>query len=165
MHCEHKIDSETFMNAPLGFKFRLIHEGFEQIATQELQRLNITYPQMMVLVYLSHNRDHHVTQKELAQALNVSRPTVCGILQRMTDKGLLRQEPDPQNRRCRNVIMEPEGERILRVHQEDKMQTDAFLTRGMTQEEKKSLTLLLTRVRENLAYAADRQRERRPEKC
>lgn len=168
MHCRCDTDNEKFYKAPLGFKFRLIHEKFEQIVTQELQdlqQLNITYPQMMVLLVLDRSRDHRVTQKELAQELNVSRPTISGLLQRMSEKKLISQEPDPQNRRCRIISLLSEGEQILHTNHENKHQMEAFLTHGMTDAEKQELNHLLAKVYENLEQAVENQEERRLQEC
>lgn len=155
-----KESCRQFSEAPIGFQFRVIHEQFEAIMQQELKDSNVTYTQMSVLHYLDHHRDHSVTQKELAQGLHVSAPTASGVLRRMQDAGLIRQEVASTNRRYRYIVLDTAGQKVLDSQHSIKQEKDRMLVRDFSPEEQKELRTLLMKVHENLAAEIQR-RERK----
>ena len=143
-------DQERFDLAPLGFKFKSIHEQFEWMMRQELSNENLTYAQMNVLRYLARNEDHPVYQKELCRALHVTHPTMVGILQRMREKGLIEQSIDPDNHRRRIISLSPGSRALMDRHRGHRDEKDAMLVKGMTQDEIRLLQNLLRKVHNNL---------------
>ncbi len=59
--------------------------------------LDITIPQMKVLVHLYLGGEANMAR--LAGALDVKLPTITGLVDRLVERGLVRREEDPQDRR------------------------------------------------------------------
>lgn len=58
----------------------------------ESMELDLTGSQMRVLFFLHQQKNFECSQKELEDYLNVSHPTINGILKRMEEKGFLSTE-------------------------------------------------------------------------
>lgn len=135
---------------PIGFKFKLIHEGFVAMFNRELKEDDITFSQVMVISYLDEHQDKKVTQKDISEALHIKHPTTIGLLKRLEEKGMIKNVTDPDNRRCRNVTLSEKGLEFVDKRRERRKNTDYYLVNGMTEEEIESLRKLLDKVIDNM---------------
>lgn len=135
---------------PIGFKFKLIHEGFVAMFNRELKEDDITFSQVMVISYLDEHKDKKVTQKDISEALHIKHPTTIGLLKRLEEKGMIKNVTDPDNRRCRNVTLSEKGLEFVDKRRERRKNTDYYLVNGMTEEEIESLRKLLDKVIDNM---------------
>ena len=88
------------------------------------------------------------TQEELARYLNVNKSSVARQLAQLEEQGYIRREPDPDDRRSLLVYTTDKAdalqERIRRVLRD----WSAYLTADLTEEERETLSLLMSRVAE-----------------
>lgn len=110
--------------------------------------LGYTRVQWQALTHLSKNEGIH--QTGLAELLEVEPITLCRLVDRMEEGGLVERRPDPEDRRARRLYMtdrarEASGE--LRIHGAEMM--DA-VTAGFSGEELEQLRELLMRLRTNI---------------
>lgn len=108
--------------------------------------LDVTMPQMKVLMLLRENGALRVGV--LARHLNVSTPTITGIVDRLVRQELVRRQDDPSDRRVVLNVLTRQGEEMM-----DRLQHhgDAELTRvvgALTPEEQDDLTRLLKRLKD-----------------
>jgi MarR family multiple gene transcriptional regulator MgrA len=135
---------------PIGFKFRLIHESFAAIINRQLKDDDMTFSQLILISYVWENRDRKVTQKDISEALHIKHPTTIGLLKRLEEKEMLTVMVDPDNRKFRNIVLTPKGEKFVEFNRERRRYTDSYLTEGMTSEEVLILRKLLDRVIDNM---------------
>ena len=135
---------------PLGFKFKLIHEGFEKNFNDQLKDENLTFSQMSVLFYLIRNQDHKVSQKELCEALHSSHPTVIGLIDRLQEKDMVIRVVDEDNHKYKNILLTPKAVDILEKRKKHHEWMEDLLVKGMSKEEIKKLRQLLDKVYENM---------------
>ena len=88
--------------------------------------------------------------RDIEETFHLSHPTVSGLLSRLEQKGFLRLQPDPEDRRCKRIFLQEKGvqchERIgslIRDHEQR-------LVRGFTPQEREQFTSFLQRAIENL---------------
>ncbi|MDR6182090.1 MULTISPECIES: MarR family winged helix-turn-helix transcriptional regulator [Asaia] len=131
-----------------GHYLSRIGRGLTRIGDARLRALGLASAQLPVLSMLQNGERR--TQKELATLAKVEQPTMAQLLSRMERDGLVRREPDPEDRRSTLISLTelalerlPAGREVLR-------QGNADMTRGLTAEEKKTLVSLLRRVLENV---------------
>ena len=110
--------------------------------------LDVTMPQMKVLLLLRENGPLRVGI--LARHLNVSTPTITGIVDRLVRQELVSRQDDPTDRRVvLNVLTSRGVEMMERLHNRG----DVELTRAistLTRGEQVELTRLLRSVSEQL---------------
>jgi DNA-binding MarR family transcriptional regulator len=59
------------------------------------------------------------TQAALAQAIGADKTRIIGVLDDLTERGLIRRTPDPDDRRARLLAITPAGERLRDAVQAD----------------------------------------------
>ncbi|WP_406288661.1 MarR family winged helix-turn-helix transcriptional regulator [Embleya sp. NBC_00896] len=82
----------------------------------------------------------------LADRLVCDASNVTGIVDRLESRGLVRREPNPTDRRVKNVVATEEGHATIRRIREE-MQTTRDALDGLTLEERAGLYALLQRLR------------------
>ena len=152
MNCEEDLKNlfRDRAHEPTGFKFRLIHESFAAIINRQLKDDDMTFSQLILISYVWENRDKKVTQKDISEALHIKHPTTIGLLKRLEEKEMLTVIVDPDNRKFRNIVLTPKGEKYVKKNKERKRNTDSTLTEGMTEEEIAKLRELLDKVIDNM---------------
>lgn len=90
------------MDSHIGYLIKAINDKVKVHADADLKSHNLTLTQSRVLLYL---KDHsaHATQKEIEEYLDVSHPTVVGIVSRMEKNGFVVCWFDKNDRRNKNV--------------------------------------------------------------
>ena len=76
------------MNHGIGYQFKIIDEKIKVRADEDLKRHDLTLMQTRVLGFLAEVGGQ-ATQKEIEDDLEVSHPTVVGLVFRMEQKGFL----------------------------------------------------------------------------
>ncbi|MFF2197911.1 MarR family winged helix-turn-helix transcriptional regulator [Streptomyces sp. NPDC001594] len=113
-------------------------------------RYGLTSTQAKVLAQL----DGPVPMRGLASLLACDASNVTGIVDRLEARGLVRREPEPRDRRVKNVVATDEGRETMRRVREEMQATHGALD-TLDEAEGATLYALLERLRPAM--------ERRPE--
>lgn len=132
-------------------KFRMIHNAFAERRNRQLIKYNLTSSQMDVLLYLKHNTDHEIHQREIEQWMGLKNPTVTGILNRLEEKGFITRKKNAQDKRFRMIQLTEKSCRIMNEMCEEMQQMDKKLYSCMEEDERKKLAEYLERLLERLA--------------
>ncbi|MGY2765253.1 MarR family transcriptional regulator, 2-MHQ and catechol-resistance regulon repressor [Thermostichus sp. MS-CIW-26] len=87
------------------------YQAFENYAGVHIRQMGLTAPQFDVLVTLGNTPG--MTMNVLAQKTLVTKGTLTGIVDRLEQKGLVRREVPPENRRCFKVVLTEAGEKLF----------------------------------------------------
>lgn len=134
----------------IGPRIKRISTAIDRKRTRELEDMELTSSQGLVLGYLVRNREAALSPGDVGRHFGLSYPTVTGILQRLEAKGFVDVADDPEDRRRKRVAV---TERALECHARIGARfadTEALLTAGMTEAERGQLLVLLDRVMENM---------------
>lgn len=133
----------------IGYLIKTINDKIKVKADADLNAYELTLSQSRVLTFLN-SKEGQATQKEIEDFLEVSHPTVVGIVSRMEQNGYVTTWLDPKQQRSKMVCLTPKaqtiGEELVRMvrNQEDTM------LRGLTQEQITELAKMLRVIYENL---------------
>lgn len=86
------------------------------------------------------------TPAELADAAGVTRATMTGLIDTLERDGLVRREPNPDDRRMMSVELTPAGDAFIRQMLPAHFQLMAALMQPLSIEERKTLVGLLHKV-------------------
>ncbi len=137
---------------PLGAKLKIIHLAFETHFNQNLQELNLTSPQMHILMYLDECERNHkvVNQRDIEKHMHLSNPTVTGLLQRLEAKGFVTRAVSKTDGRNKE-IRQTEACRALHAEMHKRLDAqNAQMVKGMTAEELAEFNRLLDLVMGNI---------------
>lgn len=79
-----------------------IEDQLMEVRLDAVVATQLSIQQLKVLMLAVHRAP--VSAHQVSEALDVSAPTVSGIVGRLMDRGLLTQEPDPEDRRTRHLV-------------------------------------------------------------
>ena len=95
------------------------------------------------------------TPAELADAAGVTRATMTGLIDTLERDGLVRREPDPNDRRMMSVRLTTRAETYLKEMLPGHFQTMARLMEPLSEGERKTLVRLLTKVLQRASEIAE----------
>lgn len=137
------------MKQPIGYLLKQITDKMKVSADASFKEKDLTFAQARVLEYVI-SKGGNTTQKSIEDYLEVSHPTVVGIVSRMEKSGYLVCHVDKEDKR--NKIVET-TERAVCVSQEletGKATQEEKLLKGLTKEEIETLYRILCVIRKNV---------------
>ncbi len=87
------------------------YQAFAVYSDTHVRQMGLTPPQFDVIATLGNTSG--MTMNVLAQKTLVTKGTLTGIVDRLEDKGLVRREVPPENRRCFVIVLTSEGEQVF----------------------------------------------------
>ncbi|NLW37595.1 MAG: MarR family transcriptional regulator [Peptococcaceae bacterium] len=95
------------LNQCINFLLTKAHQTVLNYFRARLQKFDVTPVQYAILSCLWIKNERTATQ--IAQELSLDGSTITGILDRMANKGLIKREPDPNDRRAIRVVLTEKG--------------------------------------------------------
>lgn len=142
----------------VGYKLRLLHNQIHnrmeyQKAQNELERGDLTRMQRFTIGYMYRNRDRDIYQRDLEAEFAISRATASNMLSVMERKGLIRREAVEHDARLKKLVLTEVSMRMNQRIEQDMRETEALLTSGLSEEDKKKLHQYLDIMIQNLVGA------------
>ncbi|WP_338793833.1 MarR family transcriptional regulator [Bernardetia sp. Wsw4-3y2] len=127
-----------------------------EIAAQMLKKgsnltniIGLTTQQWMVLLYVQGDQNIPYAEERLqqggilasdiAEALNVSRPNITNLIQVLADKGLIKQDKDPKDKRRKVLVLTRKGKDAIGKVAPLRENANMRLLNDFTEEEKDDL--------------------------
>ncbi len=124
---------------------RLMKRDFYQRATG----LGLTPALSRLLFHVHRIPGSH--QTELAHRLDVTPVTLCRMVDRLVDRGYVRRQPDPRDRRAVRVYVAARGAPLVARMAQIAEETGARALKGVASRERVALLKLLGRLSDNLS--------------
>ena len=132
-----------------GYLLKTVTDILEKEANYMLKTQGLTWSQSRLIGFLARNGGAR-TQKEIEDFLEVSHPTVVGIVSRMEQNGFVSCSLDPSDRRNKIVSLTDKsietGKRIL----DALTKQDLAMFSGFSDDERAQLDGFLIRIYNNL---------------
>ncbi len=140
---------EQIENEDIGYLLKRIHDRLKMSADAVFEKNNLTSSQARLMEFVEI-RGGRVTQKSIEEYLNVSHPTVVGIVSRLERSGFLECHTDPEDKRNKIVCMTEKAFSVGDELAKGRITTEQKLLKHMSQQEIAELVRLLGRVYRNL---------------
>ena len=124
---------------------RLMRQGYDR----RMKTLGLTRSQWWVLTNLYRNEG--VTQSELAQILEIDKPSLGRLLDRMESNGWVTREDDPKDRRVKRVLLTQEVNPAMKRMRAAAADLREEALTGISKEEQDRLVDTLLKLKVNLA--------------
>ena len=142
------------MEKDCGAQINLLSRMLKRRLNVTLQGLGITAIQSRVMFYImDHCPAGPVFQRDVEQAFSLSRATATGILQQLEEKGLLRRESVPSDARLKNLVPTPRAAELDAEVRACLRQSEAVLTRGLSDGQVQLFKETLATMAANLEQA------------
>ncbi len=133
----------------IGYLLKVITDRIKVKADTELKSHNLTLTQSRVLAYLNR-RSGQATQKEIEDYLEVSHPTVVGVVYRMEQNGFLHSWFDLQDKRNKMVELTDMALKICREMDRMISAQEEKMLRSLSKEQTAELEKTLMVIYKNL---------------
>ena len=133
----------------IGYLFKNINDKLKVKADADLKHSNLTFAQSRVLAFLD-SRGGQTTQKEIEVYLDVSHPTVVGIISRMEQNGHLRCRVDETDKRNKIVALTEQAKSLGEEMEQRISANEKMLLASLSEADIKKLKQMLLIIYNNL---------------
>ena len=133
----------------IGF---LIHKIDNRIKTRidnQLKKNDLTFSQSQLLHHLEKH-EGMLNQKELQKIMNVSHPTIVGLVQRLETNGFVRTETDPSDRRNKIVYTTEAAQKFKEELMKRRKKSNKKMLEGISAEDLETARKVLNRMLDNI---------------
>jgi DNA-binding MarR family transcriptional regulator len=95
-------------------KLRKIIRSINLESKRIQKEFGISIPQLLVLQFLSEQKDYRASAKEIKSYINLNASTVSGIVYRIEEKGLVARLPNSNDKRGMFVTLTAKGADLLK---------------------------------------------------
>lgn len=137
----------------IGLLIKLIDNKIVKDVNKNLTRFNLTATQEKVLWIIFRWQDHgkDIFQKDIEKELDLSNPTVTGIVKRLEEKEMITRIPSSQDARYKSLTLTDKGLDIIHECMDFGVNyIEKKLTKNMTEDELNTLKILLNKVLDNM---------------
>ncbi len=118
----------------IGFLVKRLTDKIKTSVDALLKKHDLTFSQTMIIEYLSENGGR-ASQKEIENYLQVSHPTIVGIVSRLEKNGFVTCFTDEKDRRNKIVLATDKALSMVDVMHDDKSKMEKRLTKGLSEAE------------------------------
>jgi len=137
-----------------GLRLLRVARGWRAVVDGHLRGFEVTSATWRALFHLGEH-DGCLRPSELSEALEMERPSLTQLLDRLEAAGLVERRADPDDHRCKSVVLTPSGKEIHRRTVQVSAQTAARLLHDVSDAEMAVVISVLERVTRNIAEASD----------
>ena len=130
-------------------KFIQINRLHRTIMDKAIGATGVHRSQHMLLVYLSHTQSAP-TQKEIADAFQISSAAVAVALKKMEQNGYISRISSNGDMRCNKITITEKGYEILKTTKKMVDAIDSAIYAGFPKEELSTFSACLDKMQENL---------------
>lgn len=129
----------------VAYLIKNINDKLKVKADADLKRYNLTFTQSRVFAFLN-GKGGQATQKEIELFLEVSHPTVVGIVSRMEQNGYVTTWLDDKDKRNKIVKLTKQAEEIGIDMEQNMLENERMLLAPLSAEESERLKEMLTAI-------------------
>lgn len=145
--------TDPLSSAVIGSFMRVQH-AHRQLMSRKMVDHGIPTAQIFCLKEIAHNDG--ITQRDLAEKLSVSRPTLTVMLQKMERTGLIERTSDADDQRFTRLHVSQRGAQLHESMHVALGQMVEEMAGTMTDEDKIELTRLLNLMYDNMTAAVEK---------
>ena len=106
--------------------------------------------QARIIDYLIINKDKDISQKDLEEALNVSKVTISGAIKAMERNNIVKREVNAQDARSKKITLTTTSEKIHSEMSTVFSKLNEELTKGLSKEEIESFLKTIQKMKDNI---------------
>jgi MarR family transcriptional regulator for hemolysin len=153
-------DLDMLRELSLAERVGRLHRLWRTVADLELAPLGLTHPRWTALWKLSR-LGGHLSQKTLAEALEIELPSLMRTLGLLEEQGLVERHCCCKDKRARIVTLTPEGKALLDQIEDRIMDIRRDLLTGISQRELEQFEDIVHRISANALGKIGSQSEER----
>lgn len=140
----------------IGFLLKQINIQIRKELDNNLLEYDLTTSQCRILFFIHFRKDEKTALKDIENHMQVTHPTVVGIVKRLEEKGFVSTTSDPEDHRVKLVKTTEKTTQVIKRLEQKRKKMDERLLDGFTETEVKELRQMLDRIAGNLKKNKER---------
>lgn len=137
-------------NFIIGKLIKQLHIALENNFNKFSKKYKLTSSQMDILIFLLHNEDKIVNQRDIENFLSLSNPTIAGTLLRLEKKGFIIRKISSQDKRYKEIYLTDKSIELKDIIFKYIRDNDNKMFSNMSEEEKENLKNIITKILNNI---------------
>ncbi len=131
---------------------RIILKSLARPILNEKMKKSIPTPtQMRIIDYLLNNADKkEIYQKDIEEALKLSKATVSDVIKRMEKNRLIERKTNPNDTRSKMIVLSKDTKEVFEIKQKRLKELEKEAGKNITQEELENFSSILNKMIQNL---------------
>ncbi|WP_240516519.1 MarR family transcriptional regulator [Brachyspira sp. G79] len=121
----------------IGKLIKELHTALDNRFNKFLDKHKLTSSQMDILMFLYHNEQKIVNQRDIENFLGLSNPTIAGTLYRLEKKGFIKRKISSEDKRYKEIYLTPKSKKVKEIVFEDINKNNEMMFHNMSSKEKK----------------------------
>lgn len=126
----------------VSHKLKLIHDN-------NLVNFNLTLSQIKVLIYIWHNVDKHLNQKQIHEALEIKASSMTKLIEQLIQKDLVVKITDPSDSRNKLIVQTKKGKLLQEKTKSILDELKLEIVYGLSEKEIEQFNNTLKKINEN----------------
>ncbi len=137
-------------NFIIGKLIKQLHIALENNFNKFSKKYKLTSSQMDILIFLLHNEDKIVNQRDIENFLSLSNPTIAGTLLRLEKNGFIIRKISSKDKRYKEIYLTDKSRELKDIIFKYIRDNDNKMFSNMSEEEKENLKNIITKILNNI---------------
>lgn len=137
-------------NFIIGKLIKQLHIALENNFNKFSKKYKLTSSQMDILIFLLHNENKIVNQRDIENFLSLSNPTIAGTLLRLEKKGFIIRKISSKDKRYKEIYLTDKSRELKDIIFKYIRDNDNKMFLNMSEEEKENLKNIITKILNNI---------------
>lgn len=137
-------------NFIVGKLIKELHTSLENNFNKYFKKYKLTSSQMDILMFLFHNEDKIVNQRDVENYLSLTNPTIAGTLFRLEKKGFIKRKRRLEDKRYKEIYLTKKSRKLRDVIFEYIKNNDNKMFADISEAEKENLKNIMEKLLRNM---------------
>lgn len=137
-------------NFIIGKLVKQLHIALENNFNKFSKKYKLTSSQMDILIFLLHNENKIINQRDIENFLSLSNPTIAGTLLRLEKKGFIIRKISSKDKRYKEIYLTDKSRELKDIIFKYIRDNDNKMFSNMSEEEKENLKNIITKILNNI---------------
>ena len=137
-------------NFIIGKLIKQLHIALENNFNKFSKKYKLTSSQMDILIFLLHNENKIVNQRDIENFLSLSIPSIAGTLLRLEKKGFIIRKISSKDKRYKEIYLTDKSRELKDIIFKYIRDNDNKMFSNMSEEEKENLKNIITKILNNI---------------
>lgn len=137
-------------NFIIGKLIKQLHIALENNFNKFSKKYKLTSSQMDILIFLLHNKNKIVNQRDIENFLSLSNPTIAGTLLRLEKKEFIIRKISSKDKRYKEIYLTDKSRELKDIIFKYIRDNDNKMFSNMSEEEKENLKNIITKILNNI---------------
>lgn len=135
-------------NKRIGFLIKQVYFMNQTKLNAMFAQFDLTASQTFTLIYLfrAHEQGRVINQREIERDMDISNPTVTGILNRLEHKGLIERKNSTKDARIKYIEVSEKALELDKILKSKFSENEKQLVSNLTKEEVQQLARILEKI-------------------